>query len=204
MTMMTQKEKSNGRYATLEHELRSKDESYDYATLLHMVVQGDSRVEEDYGSPEYMRMWANAVGESLGLGEDAVRELESVSEDMIAPLLSRIDEMRDRNDEIARGRAMGTIDERHNSAISAEKSSLVGSFAEEMSGRMMVEGVADKRLIKSVIVYPVLMAELNSWKLDGGFDLSERVVRAMKEVEKDGVVRGFIDDLDMPITLRAS
>ncbi len=201
---LVQRETDNPRCMTLERELKAKDASTDFATLIRLDARGDALGESNDGDgADDIMARPEAMRESLGLSVKAQYELMSVYAKVIAPITACPEAMDHKNNVIASPRVLGRIDESQNAAISAEDDVLVSDFAKLVSRSIADAGIADRRFIKGVIVYPMLMADLNGWKMKD-FRFPERIIQAIKSAEKDKALREIIEALDMPVLLRAS
>lgn len=190
------KDVNKSKYSSLETDLKPRLAGSNYQRLSRLVIATDAMAHLDR-IPKHM-----ALSGALGLEAKSANELSELYAGIIYPLNEMLFEIRTEcigtRNQFGRGPintapAKKTSDER--------KALLVNNFTEGFFGLLAREGLDDKRAIKSVILYPLVVSVISSWgKHDPGF--AKMFVYAISSREQDAELKAAIWAIDKPVSPR--
>lgn len=184
---MVTKGKNNQKYSDLERELGDKRKQLPYPTLkntvLEAVVIGHRTLAEE---EQHL-----VLTEALGLGKKAEIELKGFYSEIIFPLGQRL-----------RGTSSVVID--FTAVVHLEPTEAETNYAKSQLAPMLISSIEGYQLesgpnIKAVILYPILVSVLNSWR-NHDSEFTDRIIAKIKENETDTTLKTLIEQLDVPVT----
>jgi hypothetical protein len=137
------------------------------------------------------------MSETLGLSEKGDKELEQLSSSVLIPMQMVLDLTKRvmltgailRSPAFNEGMRKGLVEERE-----AHRDELGKTLLPEL-----FKDLKDDQNIKSVILYPLLISTLNTWrKFD--FEFAEKILEQVKANEPDEKLRLLIEQIDLPVT----
>jgi hypothetical protein len=130
------------------------------------------------------------LGEMLGVEGGSKAELSALVSGVLAPLDAVLT--------VAKAE-LGTVLCRGDGQKATEqnKAALASRLSEEIS--TLLKGLEDNAQLKAVIVYPLTIATLNTWR-NISPNFADMVINAVKANEPDKKLRTLIEQMDMPVT----
>lgn len=187
-------EMNKGKYANLERELGTILKSASYDDVKRVVIYHDATASTR-GLPKHV-----SVRASLKLGEKAAKELQELYTLVISPINYCLFEIKNVNSDLAMLRAEGLST---GTSLESERDALAEKLAELVSKRSEEEGLSSRPNVKAVIIYPLLIATLNTWRKTDN-DFAGKLIDFIKKVETDEKLRGIISWIDIPIRSKAT
>jgi hypothetical protein len=155
------------------------DSYRDPKELKHKVIWADA-VAPTLGMQRYV-----SVSNTLHLDEASREELKGLYENMLTPIYKFFDSIRPM--------VLYSFNNVNNGAET--KKITAREFWTRYSNAYDSEDLKDKEHVKAKVVYPLLVAVLNSWrKYDPGF--STQLIGFIKYKEDEAKLKRFIDSLD--------
>lgn len=175
-----QRETQKPKYAQLELSLSKISGSYENPKELgHMVIRAYAL------APLTGKTYETAIANMLHLEETPRRELKELHDNMLTPIHRYLESIRPM---VVHG-FMNVNNGKETRRLKAE------GFGELYSNAYDSEELKDREHIKRVIVYPLFISTLNTWrKYDSEF--STQLIGIIKSKEKSAELREFIDLLD--------
>lgn len=179
-------ERQNGRYGTLEHQLGKKLAEGDWSLIKHNTVAVSAYI----GSDPVLR--STALGNLLDLGQRSQDQLLDLYLSVTDPI-----DLHARSMQVAKN--MSRLDITNPDELTQLNMSFAKEFMRTVQGIFNANRLNDKRSIKAVIVYPLMISTLNPGrKTDSG--LSGAMISRIIEMEPDLRLRSMIELLDHAVS----
>ena len=180
---------SEGKYANLERELGAVLKSAGYDDVKRLVIFHDAIAST------YMLHKYDSVGTALNLDEKVTKELHELYASVIDPINHCLSEIKNVNSDLAMLRGLGRNADKQ---LENKRDALAKTFTELVSERFKEEGLDSRPNVKAAIIYPLLIAVLNTWrKTDNEF--AGKLIDSIKKVETDEKLKGIISWIDIPL-----
>lgn len=183
-----------GKYAHLEGELRIKMGSLsDYGDLKRQVILADATARFSC-VPRYLN-----VANELGLSDVGGEELRELYSEVIAPLNQKLFNIRYLVIGLRREFGFGENVPPLAELNQEDKDHALNEFVEFFESTMTKGDLRDKIGIKAVIIYPLFISFMNTWrKFDDSF--ASKLIESIRSKEPNEDLRGFIDAIDIPVS----
>lgn len=156
--MMKEAEAQRGRYASLELDLRTKTAAYaDYHTLKRRVIMADATAHLAF-MPKY-----SSLALALNLDRSAEKELQTLYSDVINPLSKTLFYIRRDFIGIRADSGFGANIQVNPRPSEQAMDSAAKRFTDFFFNLSASEGLDDKKAIKRVVVYPLMISVISVW-----------------------------------------
>jgi hypothetical protein len=185
------KEIKQDKYSQLEKEVKARRESaHNYNGIKRMVISADIQASLSK-LPKYL-----IVAEELRLGEKSRNELQDLYNETINPLILGLFAMRTLVIGIRAKFGFGDNVAPKEVLSNEEKDMAINKFTKFLDKKLNEECLKDKTNIKAVIIYPLIVATINTWrKFDSEF--ADNLIEKIKSNETDERLKKIIAIIDI-------
>jgi hypothetical protein len=191
-----------GKYANLERELGAilKAVHYDDArsagyNRVKLTVIFNDAISIKCKLPKHV-----SVASSLKLSESATKELQELYNNVIEPLNVCLFAVRSLDGDLA---MLRKLDNDAGIRMEFERDALADKLTKVVSDRFKNENLDSAPSVKAAIVYPLLIAVLNTWRQTSP-EFAGKLIDSIKSMEPDKTLKGIIERIDSTPLSKAS
>ena len=187
-----------GRFADLERELTARRKEVSYQVLKRDVIESYivGRVEARELTMQHIEMT-----KALRIGKKAEGQLKDLFCSILLPLQATLDATKAvvLETQMIASALYPEEKEAIEAETRAEKDRLGETFGNTVLKTLLIS-VGDFPNVKAVIMYPLLVGTVNSWRRYD-FNFADKIIKSIKANEPDAKLKMTIEQLDIPVTV---